>query len=458
MNPKFGPGAFGEFEAELHRRMLELERDLVAEVMRAADVDAEAIEVDGKAHRRVLRSPQTYMTASGPVVIERWLYKDRSGADEAHAISPMEQRLGIVEGFWTERAAKCALWVVSQMTPGKAAELFTRVGNMAPSKSTLDRLPKEVSAQWEADRANHEAALRDAIVIPDGAVSVAVSLDGVLAPMEDTRPVEKRGAAAAEGRTSQGPVGYREIGCATLAFCDAKGDMLGAVRMARAPEPGKRSLKDSLAAELVAVLAKQPSLRVVKLADGAADNWGFLANELPAGIEVLDFFHATEHLHAAIAAAYGDGTRETQFRYQSLRDILRDDPKGVTKVIRALDYLKKTHPHSQVIKRAAAYVRRHRHRMNYAAVKADGLMIGSGVVEAACKTLVAQRLKLSGMRWGRAGAQAILTARGWDQSERFDQAWARVAALYQVEVVVLANIIALRPPSSTAPRRAKASR
>ena len=79
-------------------------------------------------------------------------------------------------------------------------------------------------------------------------------------------------------------------------------------------------------------------------------------------------------------------------------------------MIRALDYLKKTHPHSQVIKRAAAYVRRHRHRMNYAAVKADGLMIGSGVVEAACKTLVAQRLKLSGMRAERVNTDETVVA------------------------------------------------
>jgi hypothetical protein len=73
------------------------------------------------------------------------------------------------------------------------------------------------------------------------------------------------------------------------------------------------------------------------------------------------------------------------------------------------------------------------------------LMIGSGVVEAACKTLVAQRLKLSGMRWSSRGAQAILTMRGWDQSERFDEAWALVAATYQREVHVLAKVIDITP-------------
>ena len=85
-------------------------------------------------------------------------------------------------------------------------------------------------------------------------------------------------------------------------------------------------------------------------------------------------------------------------------------------------------------------------------------MIGSGLVEAACKTLVTQRLKLSGMRWSVRGAQAILTPRGWDQSERFDQAWALVAATFQVDVTVLANVIVLKPQSPPRKPRAKASR
>jgi hypothetical protein len=80
-------------------------------------------------------------------------------------------------------------------------------------------------------------------------------------------------------------------------------------------------------------------------------------------------------------------------------------------------------------------------------------MIGSGVVEAACKTLVAQRLKLSGMRRGERGAQAILTMRGWDQSERFDQGWALVAATYHTEVHVLANVIDITPKAERKPRR-----
>jgi hypothetical protein len=100
-----------------------------------------------------------------------------------------------------------------------------------------------------------------------------------------------------------------------------------------------------------------------------------------------------------------------------------------------------------------AYFRKHKHRMDYFGLKAAGLPIGSGLVEAACKTLVAQRLKLSGMRWG-FGAQAILTARGWDQSERFNEAWALLAAHYHAQVYVVAKVIPFTPPKSPRVRRA----
>ena len=72
--------------------------------------------------------------------------------------------------------------------------------------------------------------------------------------------------------------------------------------------------------------------------------------------------------------------------------------------------------------------------MDYAGAAKRGLPIGSGVVEAACKTLVTERLKRSGMRWREAGGQAILTVRGWVQSGRFEAAWTLLAATYRDEV------------------------
>lgn len=339
------------------------------------------------------------------------------------------------------------------MVPQKAAELFKRVGGMGPSKSSLDRLPKTLSAQWEVNREAYEAVLRDAIVIPEGTASVAISIDGVMAPIDGGTPsATLRRSAAKAGFISKGPAGYREVGCATISFCDDAGDHLGAIRLARAPEFKKVTLKASLAAELMAVLRLRPELRIVKVADGIDDNWHYLSAELPAGDEALDFFHATEHLHLAMVAAYGPSSRKARHRFEELRDCLRDEVGGVERVIRALDHLRKRYPQRTDIRLCAAYYRKHRHRMQYAELRARGLPIGSGVVEAACKTLVAQRLKLSGMRWGN-GAQAILTARGWDQSERFDAAWALLAATHQVEVHVLAQVIPFAPPKPSGGKR-----
>ena len=459
MKERLGPHAFAEFEKELHERMMEAERDIVAAEMARVDIDADAVVIQGKVHRRVLRQSQTYMTSAGEVVVERTLYKDRKDED-GRCVSPMELTIGVIGDFWTPRAAQQALWVVTQMTPKKCEELFQRLGNMDPSKSSLDRLPKIVAERWEDDREAFEKMLREGLQIPEGTVSIAVSLDGVLAPIDGANsPTDVRARAAEEGRMSKGPAGYREASCATISFCDEKGDMLGAIRMARAPEPKKKTLKEMLSAELAEVLRRDPALRLVKVADGAADNWKFLASDkLPAGEEVVDFFHASQHLHAAIADAYGDGTHETQFRYATLRDTLRDEENGVDKVIRALKHLASKHPRRATIAQSLTYFRKHKRRMRYFELQSNGFMIGSGIVEAACKTLVTQRLKQSGMRWSTDGAQAILTPRGWDQSDRFDEAWALIAATFHADITVLANVIALKPQREPRRKRPRASR
>ncbi len=315
---------------------------------------------------------------------------------------------------------------------------------MAPSKSTLDRLPKELAERVNDDRASFEAELRDAMIVPEHATTVMVSLDGVLAPMNDGGAVEKKAKTAARGQITKGPAGYREVGCATLSFYDQDGDCLAAVRMARMPEPHKASLKKSLLAELKCALDQRPDLRVVKAADGAIDNWTFLHNEVPDGVEVVDFFHAAEHLNDAIAAAYGVGTVESRRKFADLRHVLLEDPEGVTKVIRALTYLRNKHPGKTDVAKELAYFRKRRDRMRYAELREQGLPIGTGVTEAACKTLVTQRMKQSGMRWGKEGGQAILNLRGWVQSERFDHAWAMLAAAYRTEVTLLNNVVPLR--------------
>jgi hypothetical protein len=432
---------FEAFEREARRRFAAAEAEFVAEELARLDIDSPVVEVDGVPHRRVLRCSQTYMTAAGLVSIERTLYSTRQ--DGERAVCPMELRAGVVEGYFTPVAAQNAAWAVAHLTPGEAETLFARMGGMCPSKASLDRLPKAMSARWEADRESFEKRLRNQERVPADAVTVAVSLDGVLVPMKDGRSQEKRAATRARGALAKGPAGYSEASCGTLTFYDGLGVPLGTRRVARMPESGKATLKASLASELGRVLAQRPDLRVVTIADGANDNWAFLC-QLPegrAGYQIVDFFHAAEHLAEAMIVVYGEGTVRFTGEFEKYRHILRHETDGVEKVIRHLRYLARKHPRKRKLLNALGYFRYRRHRMRYALFARRHLPIGSGIVEAACKTLVTQRLKRSGMRWRNDGGQAILTLRAWEQSDRFDRAWRMLAATYVKKVSLPDGIV-----------------
>lgn len=433
------PGAlrFEEVETQLHALFVAAERDVLGAELERLDVDVPKWVLDGRVHHRVLRSAMSYTSAAGPVRVMRTLYR----CGRSWAVAPLERRAGIIAGHFTPRAARQGLWAVAHLTPQDASALFSELGAMHPSKSSLDRLPKACGAHWEAHREQFEAQLRAALQVPASAATVAVSLDGVMTPMKDASRSAKRQATFAQGKHRQGPAGYQETGCATLSFYTTEGERLSSVRLARMPEAKKATLKTMLAEELSAVLHQRPDLRLVKLADGAKDNWRYLSEALPAGTEVVDFYHAVEHLKDAFDAAYGENSPRMRARFETYRHVLLEDPRGVEKVIRALVYLRGCHPKRHAIRLAVGYFRRHRERMRYATVKEAGLPVGSGVVEAACKTLVTQRLKRSGMRWREAGGQAILTLRSLIQSERFEAGWQLIAQCYRSDRPLPANVI-----------------
>ncbi len=440
---KMAVSDFGTFEREARRRFAAAEAEFVAEELSRFDLDVAAVYIDGVPHRRVLRSSQTYMTAAGPVSVERTLYSTREEGERA--VCPMELRAGVVEGYLTPMAAQNAAWAVAHLTPGESEALFARMGGMCPSKSSLDRLPKALGARWESERLDFEQRLRSDEGVPAAAVTVAVSLDGVLVPMKDGHSQEKRAATRAKGIVVKGPAGYNEASCGTLTFYDGAGEPLQTRRLARMPEAGKTTLKASLTSELVHVLTQRPDLRVVTIADGANDNWAFLC-QLPegrAGYQIVDFFHAAEHLAEAMVAVHGEGTVRFNREFEKYRHILRHETDGVDKVIRHLRYLAGKHPRSRSLATALGYFRHRRHRMRYATFARQHLPIGSGIIEASCKTLVSQRLKRSGMRWRHDGGQAILTLRALEQSDRFDRAWRLLASTYVHDVLLPDNVVDL---------------
>ena len=333
----------------------------------------------------MLRSTETYLSGVGPITVQRTLYR----AGSKPAVVAMELRAGIVAGNWTPLAARQASLLTAHLTPRECGELLRELGNMSPSRSSLDRLPKHLSSRWEQERERFEDALRaDTLEVPAEAATLAVSLDGVMAPMKDGDRQAKRAATQAAGQATKGPAGFREVGCGTVSCYDGDGERLGTLRMGRMPEANKATLKQMLSAEVDAALSQRPDLEVVKLADGARDNWSYLdelAPQAASSVTLVDFFHAAEQLRAAVDTAYGENDPRGRSQYEKHLHVLRHDHDGVAKVIRSLRYLRDRYPRRQRIGQVLGYFRRNRTRMDYAAAAERGLPIGSGVVEAACK-------------------------------------------------------------------------
>lgn len=320
--------------------------------------------------------------------------------------------------------------------------MFTELGGMAPSASTLDRLPKVLAARWEAKRDAWEEVLRTDETGPEEAAVLAVSLDGVMIPLSEEGPDEEPKPAEAKRVDAEpstcAPAAsryYREAGCGTVTLYDAEGPRLSTVRYGRMPAYKKATLCRQLEAECQSILARRPDLKVVKLADGAEENWRFLdhlalglsAPDLVrvAQVSIVDFYHAAAHLQQACDVIWGAGSVHSQAEFARLRTLLKEDDQGSDTVIERLRYRARRMRgrKREQLEKALTYFRNQRSRMRYAQYQQENLPIGSGVVEAACKTLVTQRLKRAGMRWRMEGGQAILTLRGVMQSARWQRAW-----------------------------------
>ncbi len=432
-----------QYERELHKRMMDIECELLGEELERYDVSAEQIEVKGEIYRPILTLTETYLSGAGPITVERHLY--RPAGRGSKSICPLELRAGIVAGYFTPRAARQAAFVTAQLTPGESEALFVELEGMRPSRASLDRLPKTLSAQWEQHRQDWESALRAQETVPVEATVMAISVDGVMAPMK--AGAAKRNAKQAEpGKHASGPTGNREIGCGTVVLYNAEGVRVQTLRYGRMPENKKASLQQQLYAEVASIVAIRPDLVRVHLADGAKDNWRLMEEieqllHLPSQtcVQILDFYHACDHLKNGCDAAWGESTPRSKAEFERLRTLLKEADQGADQVIRSLKYQRDRarRTRRQRLEAELTYFRNQCPHMNYAEYLRQGLPIASGVVEAACKTLVTQRMKRSGMAWAESGGQAILTLRSLIQSNRWPSAWALLRTGFCKQVVEL---------------------
>ncbi len=184
----------------------------------------------------------------------------------------------------------------------------------------------------------------------------------------------------------------------------------------------------------IAVLLRQEALRrgldrakkVVYLGDGAAWVWENCRLTFPGAVEILDFYHASEHVGQLATAIHdNDPIQASTCATRWCHDMKQTSPATLLVEVHAqLD----SHPEWSDSKREAIqqqtnYLESHSTRTQYGHYQAQGWFIGSGVIEAGCKTVVGRRLKQSGMFWSQTGAEDLLSLRCLVLGPHFDATW-----------------------------------
>jgi|SRR5271166_344988 len=242
--------------------------------------------------------------------------------------------------------------------------------------------------------------------------AIGVSLDGTCMYMKDE--------------------GWREAMAGTLSLYNAAGDRLHTIYLGAAPEYGKESFLKKLEQEILKIKKKFPNATYVGIADGAQCNWKFL--EQHTTVHILDFYHATEYLSGA-AQAFGNDPGEHKVWLDKSCHILKHEENGakiLLKEMKAKRKIMEFHARSakvinESLDKAITYFTNQLDRMNYKKYTDDKLPIGSGVTEAACKTLIKQRLCNSGMKWKNTGAQIVISLRAMARTDgRWSQFWDQI--------------------------------
>ncbi len=415
---------YATVERTIGEKTAAIERAAHQAILRRLDVDAPKVMIDGGSWSRVGRYEATYYTMAGPVEIARSVYR-RDGERNGKVVDPVSLRAGVVGDGWLPQTARAMAHHVQRGTPREAEAGAAEMGRLPYSKSSFERVTHDVGELYAARQVEIEDALITAYEVPSEARSVSASVDRVSLPMAEPRPRPpgrpKKGAAKRPIT-----VAWRMAWAATVTLHDKDGNALHTIRYGAMPDDGAVSLLHGVAGDLNELLAKKSRLRVALLSDGAHDLVALLAAEVggrldrPA-VQVVDFWHLVEKLGAAARLLDDDPERRlARWRLRLLNvehaatDILHELRTSGRERVRVGE--------TQPVHEAITYLDNHRGRMNYAAARAAGLPIGSGSVEATCKTLVQVRMKRAGSRWKTNTGRHVLHLRALATSDRWADA------------------------------------
>jgi len=368
------------------------------------DTDGSPIMIGDVKWTRRCRSPKTYQTPYGAVQVERNVYQTSRGGKTA---IPMETSARIIRAS-TPRFAKQVTNKYARMNAKEVCADLRENHQRQVSRGTLQLLADSVGgiAQMKEESWSYATPALDCAI-----TTVVCSLDGAyLQTVND---------------------GWREAMVGTLSLYDLAGERQHTVYIGAAPEYGKAAFYQRYQQELDRIKAQYPKAHYLGIADGAASNWSFLTPQTER--QLVDYYHVTEYLAKAAQAAYPEKTDKPQRqRWLAARCHQLKHERGAAQAILAeCRTFERQHGLSEAVRTDLAstltYFEHQIDRMDYATHTQKKLPIGSGVTEAACKTLIKQRFCGSGMRWKDKGMKAVMSLRALVMTPgRWGQFWDRI--------------------------------
>jgi hypothetical protein len=437
-----GGGAvdYGAIEDEIAARTSALERSSHECVLRSLEVDAKRIEFRGERYARVGYGNGTYRTMAGSVQIKRALYR-KCGCRNARVVDAISLRAGVIGNGWLPRTSRAMAHLHQQTTSREAQQTAKEMGRLPYSRASFERVPHEVGRLYLEHRAGIDDELSSELEIPKEARSVTVSLDRVSVPMEEPA---KRPPGRPRKDAPKRPIvrQYRMAYCGTVTVHDGEANPLFTIRLGQMPDRDPEQLCSAMANEVYHFREKRPGLTLGLLTDGAPEMRNLLDTNFPESVfgkihRGIDFWHVMEKLAPAAKIickgneVQANATRK-RWRKQlrrsknAARDILAELERSGCELV-VVDS-------SQPVHEAITYLRNNGDRMNFAGALRKGLPIGSGNVEATCKTLVGLRMKRCGSRWKTDTGDHVIHLRALALSDRWDDAMSKLMATQRADV------------------------
>jgi hypothetical protein len=351
---------------------------------------------------------------------------------------PLDAAWGMEGEFATVDVRDAVLFSVALLTPKETETLLKKCALFRPSETAIKTMAHQMGRWLEMHEDQVLETIRSEESLPEPTRVLCASLDGTNVLLAEPgkkrgRPMERPGDPA---KAEPSSTCYKNamVGSISLYGEVVEGkrspERLVSRYVARMPEDRAVTLKRKFEQELIDTESRLDE-EVVRIAlnDGARGLWTYIdENPLFDGYEKLvDYYHAKEHLSKAAEAIFGKGSQEAQHWYQKYRSTLQEEPQGAERVLRSMDYYGRTRKLSksrrEALEAERTFFLNNQHRMDYARFRRKGWPIGSGPVEAACKSVVKTRLGRCGMRWSRTGGQNILTLRTYVKSGRWDAMW-----------------------------------